>query len=352
LLATNGYLSGQTKFVTHRLKSLFQYLLLLALALLLVWYSLNAIAPAGEQDKWDYLVHTWHLADKGWLMLMAFLAMVSHLLRAERWRMLIEPTGYSTSLHHSFLSLMIGYLVNLVVPRGGEITRCYNLYKLDRCPFDKTFGTVVAERAVDLICFLLILIAAFVVEADKLLSFIYSLPLKPLSGISQWIAGLLVLVLLMITGYVGLRILLGNPKIRMKIFRFWHGFKSGLVTVLRLKNHTLFYIYSLLIWLLYFAMSYTVIMAFSETSHLGWSAILSLFAIGSIAMIIPLPGGTGSYHTLVPAGLTFLYQIPKADAVAFTFVFHAWQTLIMIVGGGLALLSTYLILVSRKSDSA
>lgn len=314
----------------------------------LVWYSLRAISTADDQSKWQYLAHTWSRADKGWLMLMALLAMISHVLRAERWRMLIEPTGHLTSLYHSFLSLMLGYLVNLVVPRGGELTRCYNLYKLDRCPFDKTFGTVVAERAIDLICFVLILLATFAVESDKLLGFIYSLPLKPIAGAGHWLTVLFILSTLVILILIGFWIITRNVKLKEKILHFWLGFKNGLGTVLRLKNHSLFYFYSFLIWALYFAMSYTVIKAFDETHHLGWSAILSVFAIGSIAMIIPLPGGTGSYHTLVPAGLTFLYQIPKADAVAFTFVFHAWQTLIMVVGGFLALLSTYLILQLRE----
>jgi hypothetical protein len=331
-------------------KNLIRFILLAAISVLLVWYSLNAI-PTTEENKWDYLARTWQIADKGWLMLMALLAMISHVLRAERWRMLIEPTGYSTTLHHSFLSLMIGYLVNLAVPRGGEVTRCYNLYKLDRCPFDKAFGTVVAERTIDLICFLLVLVAAVVVESEKLINFFYSLPVKPVDGTGRWVSVITLLSALAILVVVGFWILFRNKKFKHKIFKFWNGFKSGFGTILRLRNHTLFYFYSFLIWVLYFAMSYTVIMAFNETSHLGWSAILSLFAIGSIAMVIPLPGGTGSYHTLVPAGLTFLYQVPKAEAVAFTFVFHAWQTLIMIGGGFLALLSTYLILARRKSNS-
>lgn len=337
--------------MSDRFKTLIQYLLLIAVSVLLVWYSLKSITPAGDQSKWNYLLHTWHLADKGWLMLMALLAMISHVIRAERWRMLIEPTGHSVSLYHSFLSLMIGYLVNLAIPRGGELTRCYNLYKLDRSPFDKTFGTVVAERAIDFVFFALILLAAFVVESDKLLGFIYSLSIEPIAGKSQLLTGLFGLLVLVIVGFVSYWIISRNAKIRTKIFQFWQGFKSGLGTILRLRNHTLFYFYSILIWALYFAMSYAVIMAFEETCHLGWSAILSLFAIGSIAMVIPLPGGTGSYHTLVPAGLVFLYQVPKADAVAFTFVFHGWQTLIMIVGGGLALLFTYIIIHSRKSNS-
>lgn len=283
---------------------------------------------------------------------MALLAMASHVVRAERWRMLVEPTGRTTTLYHSFLALMIGYLVNLVIPRGGEVSRCYNLYKLDHCPMDKTFGTVVAERAIDLLCFVLILIVAFLVESDKLFGFIRSLAAWPVIGPSRFLVFAVLLTVLLAVGFVLYRLVIGNKKLKLKMIRLWRGFKTGLLTVLRLKNHNLFYLHTVLIWLLYFGMSYTVLKAFNETSHLGWGAVLALFAIGSIAMIIPLPGGTGSYHALVPAGLTFLYQVPRADAVAFTFVFHAWQTLLMIVSGCLALLSTYIILVRRKNISA
>jgi uncharacterized membrane protein YbhN (UPF0104 family) len=107
-----------------------------------------------------------------------------------------------------------------------------------------------------------------------------------------------------------------------------------------LKNKGLFIFYSVLIWLLYFGMSYAVLKAFSSTSHLNFSAVFSLFAIGSIAMAAPLPGGMGSYHVLVPQGLFFLYQVPLSDAVAFTFIFHGWQTLIMIFFGAVSLFAT------------
>jgi glycosyltransferase 2 family protein len=124
-----------------------------------------------------------------------------------------------------------------------------------------------------------------------------------------------------------------------------------LLSVFKLEQKGLFIFYSLLIWVLYFVMSYMVILAFPQTEHLGISAVLSLFAIGSIAMAAPLPGGTGSYHVLVPQGLVFLYGIQQADAVAFTFIFHGWQTAIMIVGGAISLVVTSFI-VKKKSAEA
>jgi hypothetical protein len=120
------------------------------------------------------------------------------------------------------------------------------------------------------------------------------------------------------------------------------GFTEGLLSIVKLKGKGLFIFYSLAIWGLYFLMSFCVLKAFPETNQLGFSAVVSLFAIGSMAMAVPLPGGTGSYHTLVPLVLVMLYNLPKADAVTFTFIFHAWQTFIMIVVGVLSLLISYL----------
>lgn len=280
-------------------------------------------------------------------MLMAVIALVSHLLRAERWRMLLVPPGYKTKLNYSFLSLMVGYLVNLVIPRGGEVSRCYNLYKLDKTPVEISFGTVVVERIVDLVCLLILISVSFFVESEKLFAFIETLPLggeQTNSKINILIyigIGLVVLLLAFIW------LVKKNKRLNAFFVKTWYGFKDGLLSVFRLKNKGLFIFYSVTIWLLYFLMSYTVILAFPETRHLGVSAVLSLFAIGSIAMAAPLPGGTGSYHVLVPQGLVFLYHVPQADAVAFTFIFHGWQTAIMIAGGAISLIITS-VLVKRK----
>ena len=126
------------------------------------------------------------------------------------------------------------------------------------------------------------------------------------------------------------------------------GFREGLTSVFRLKKPVAFLSYSVLIWLLYFVMTYTVMKAFPATADLGLSAVMSLFAIGAIAMAAPLPGGAGSYHLLVPQGLVHLYGIAMSDAVAFTVIFHGWQTLIMIIGGAASLIITTALVRKRQ----
>ncbi|MBX2944187.1 MAG: flippase-like domain-containing protein [Cyclobacteriaceae bacterium] len=333
-----------------RIRVFVQYIILLAITVFLVWFSLRAIPVEGDENKWDYILNTLYSANKLWLFLMLVFVMISHALRAERWRMLLHSTGHSTSFYNGFLSLMVGYLVNLVIPRGGEVSRCYNLYRLNKIPVEVSFGTVVLERIVDLILLVVVLVFAFVAEYDKLIGFLETLPWQPVVGKGRVGIIVLVMVILLVMAAMVYWLIKRNNKLRNRLQKVWKGFKAGLTSVAKLENKTLFVGYSVIIWLLYFAMSYAVIKAFNETSHLGLSAVLSLFAIGTIAMAAPLPGGAGSYHVLLPAGLVFLYQVPQANAVAFTFVFHGWQTLILIVAGVISLILTSFRLRSKAKN--
>src|SRR5690606_16299545 len=160
-------------------------------------------------------------------------------------------------------------------------------YKLDKTPVEISFGTVVVERMVDLVCLVILLALAFVVESTRLFAFIETLPI----GAGNASSGLLMIGLgLVVVVALAAWIIRKNQKLRAFIKKTWHGFRDGLLSIFRLKNKGLFVAYSIAIWVLYFVMSYTVILAFPETEHLGVGAVLSLFAIGSIAMAAPLPG--------------------------------------------------------------
>lgn len=327
-----------------RLKALIQYLIILLVTAFLIWYSLSRISVGEGENRWEYILQTWRQADKFWLGVMAVFAILSHILRAMRWKMLIHSAGYRARFLSSFLSLMVGYLVNLAIPRGGEVTRCYNLYKLERTPVDVTFGTVVVERVVDLICLCLLIVLAFSLEWNKLMSFMQTLDFsRPGQGIPFWLP-ITALAILGGIWYLVRR----NQRLREFFRKTWSGIKRGLLSIVAMENKGGFVGYSVLIWVMYFFMSFSVLRAFEPTEHLGFSAVISLFGIGSIAMAAPLPGGTGAYHVLVPQGLSLLYGLVLKDAVALTFVFHGWQTLIMIIGGGISVLVTALITARRN----
>ena len=331
-----------------KLKSILQYLVILGVTILLIYLSLRGLEVGEGENKWEYLTQTWQSANKGWLIVMAILSLVSHLLRAERWRMLLAPVGFNAKLSHSFLALAVGYLINLVIPRGGEISRCYNLYKLDKIPVMESFGTVVVERIVDLLCLILLIAISFAFESQKLLAFIETLPID-VSGGSKFKTVIFLLAGLVLLTLIAYVLVKKSKKLKQLVQKTWDSFKTGVLSVFQLKNKSVFIIYSALIWLLYFCMSYAVLKAFPSTSELGFAAVLSLFAIGAIAMAAPLPGGTGSYHVLVPQGLFFLYKVPLSEAVAFTFIFHGWQTIIFIVLGVISVFLTSFI-VKRNSN--
>lgn len=312
----------------------------------LLWLSLRALSPGEGGNKFDVIWTAWKNSNKGFLLLMSVIGLVSHVIRAERWRMLLEPSGNRVSLGGSFLSVMVGYLVNLAIPRGGEVSRCYNLYKLDGAPVETSFGTVVVERIVDVLCLVAVIVIAFVLEWSSLMEFMQSLGIGTSSSergfkIPWWMfAGMIGAAALLLAAYM----LRKNEKL-VKLFS---GFKEGLLSVFRLEKKWMFIFYSVAIWVLYFFMSYSVIQAFDSTSVLGFSSVLTLFALGAIAMAAPLPGGAGSYHTIVPAGLVMLYSINQQDAITFVFIFHAWQTLNFIVLGLIALIISYFMIRWKK----
>jgi hypothetical protein len=307
----------------------------------LLWLSLRGLETGEGENKFDLIWKAWEGSSKTWLLFMVVVAYISHVMRAERWRMLLSPTGNQVGLGNSFLSLMVGYLVNLAIPRGGEISRCYNLLKLEKTPVEVSFGTVVVERIVDVLSLVLVIALSFVVEWDKLMGFLQSLGIGSSQSTSMQVPGWAYAAL---AGVVIAGIVLYSMRRHPKLLSVIAGFRKGLLSVFQMRNKGLFLVYSVAIWFLYFLMSYCVIMAFDTTRDLGFSAVLTLFALGAIAMAAPLPGGTGSYHTIVPMGLVVLYQLPQAEAIAFVFIFHAWQTITMIVGGVISLVISYLII--------
>lgn len=332
--------------ILKHLKSFIQYGVIFSITGLLLWISLRSIEPDAEQSTSGFLWNTWESSNKFYLLLMFLISMVSHLLRALRWRMLLVPAGYTVSTSSSFLSLMIGYLVNLVIPRGGEVSRSINLWKLEKVPAEISLGTVVTERIIDVICLLLLVIFSFWMEWEKLKAFLD----EKFSGTSisddfSWTWVVIPLVAFSAILIIG-RILRKNQKFRALV----RGFKSGLLTIFKMKNYGVFLFYSLAIWFLYFLTTYWVIKAFDQTANLGFEAVFTVFALGAVAMAAPLPGGTGSYHTLVPLGLVSLYGLTQSNAVALVFIFHALQTLIFIVSGIISLFFSVWLIKSKVTN--
>ncbi len=328
-----------------KIKNMLKYAVMICVTAFLLWLSFDNIQVAEGESKFDFIGNVWGDANKPFLFLSALAAVLSHVVRAERWKLLLNPMGHKTNLKQGFLSVMVGYFINLAIPRGGEVSRCYNLYRLNKTPVEVSLGTVVAERVIDLIFLILLIGISFLIELDNLLFFFKSEEMQKLtgSGSGEFPYMLVVGGLLLIVGvYLIVRYVLAKRKIFALRFiskgkKILKGIKSGITAVFKLEQRILFILYSLIIWLLYYFMMYLVMLAFPETAELGFLAALTIFVIGGIAMAVPLPGGAGSFHILVPLGLVILYGMSQDKAVAFTFIFHGWQTLVIILVGALSL---------------
>ena len=327
------------------LKNILKYAVMICVTAFLLWLSFDNIQVSGDETKLEFIGRVWDDANKPFLFLSALAAILSHVVRAERWKLLLNPMGHKTNLKQGFLSVMVGYFINLAIPRGGEVSRCYNLYRLNKTPVDVSLGTVVAERVIDLFFLILLISISFIIELDNLVYFFQSDEITKLTG--QGGGGfpyMLVIgaVIFIVAIYLIIKSIL--VKRRFLALRFitkgkkiLKGIKSGITAVFKLEQRILFIVYSLVIWLLYYLMMYLVMLAFPETAELGILAALTIFVIGGIAMAVPLPGGAGSFHILVPLGLVILYGMSQDKAVAFTFIFHGWQTSVIIIVGALSL---------------
>ena len=337
-------------------KKVVNYLIIIGVISFLLWFSLSNIKVAEGESKIDFLLNTWSSADKFYLFLSAFFVVLSHFIRGLRWKLLLTSMGYITKTIDNFYSVMIGYFINLVIPRGGEVSRCYNMYKLNDVPTEVSIGSVIAERLIDLLFLIAFICAAFLIEWDNLIYFLGTLDIQDSFNSGNLLLPIVILVVLGILFLVIVKLLINSENekivaIRNKFKGIIEGIKKGFLSVVSLEEKKTFIFYSLTIWVLYYAMTMSVIHAFPETQHLGLTAAVSIFAIGGIAMAIPLPGGAGSYHTLVPLGLVLLYSLEESQAVAFTFIYHGWQTFVIIVFGALSLLISQYKIQKRKNEN-
>ncbi len=312
--------------------SILQYLLFLGLGIFLVWWSLQQI-PA---DKWEEFKNSLKTANY-WLMLPVFFILSgSHVLRSMRWKILMRPMGYSPSLPNVFFAVMIGYLANLAVPRLGEVLKCTLLARYEKIPAEKLIGTILVERAFDVIFLGLVFLLAFIFQYDLIGEFAVELVKNLFQGKSgQFSITKLTIVLLVI----GASILIikkffqyfNHLSIVVAIKKIIRGIWEGLSSIKNLQQKKRFLIYSISIWILYIVGTWVGLLATSGSAHLGLPTAISALAFASIGMIIT-PGGIGAYAF-------FLAKVLEKNGVSFeigfangTLQWFAQFLIILIIG--------------------
>ncbi len=325
-----------------------KYVLFLSLAIALTFFALQSISP-------EDIKKTWEGANKLPILLSGVAVMLSHFFRALRWKLMLNPMGYKFSTWHSYLSILTGYGANILIPRGGELGRCLVLNRLGDVPVKKSLGTVISERVIDLLMLFMMMGLAFIFEFDKLLSIIVDFLAKNDGAEGETDYTKLIILGVIAIGSIIVFIWGATSKqrkvlkLRVKLKAFVLGLLEGLKSVFNLEHNVLFLFYSFLIWFLYYLMAYFVVLAFPETQHLGLEGALMILVLGSIAMAMPTPGGTGSYHVFVPFGLEKLYKIAVPIGVTFATIFHAWQTLVHFVIGGASLILSLVLIANGKN---
>lgn len=273
-----------------------------------------------------------------WIVISLIIGLFSHVSRTIRWGLMIEPISHKPRFIYTFLAVMVGYLMNLAFPRMGEVTRCGVMARYEKVSFSKLLGTVVAERAVDMISLMVLLFIVVISQFGEMLKFLDKNP-EIESKLSSLISSpLLIIILLGIVLAVFIfRKSLKNTLFYKKLNAFLMNLKEGFISIRLIRKKGWFLFHSAAIWILYYLMLYTVFFAFEFTSNLNPIAALTTFVLASFGMVAPVQGGIGAWHFMAIEGLS-LYGIAYENAIIFAFVAHASMTLMIIVLGIISLL--------------
>jgi len=303
------------------LKKIIKTVLPLALGGFLVWYSLSKVSI-------ETLLQYFKNANYWWIALGLFFGVLSHLSRAYRWKFLLEPLGYKPDFGNSTMAVLVAYLVNLTIPRAGEVFRATVMTTYEDIPFEKGFGTIVAERIADLIMMLLIVCITLFFQFD----FIYELLTRNFSP-----AKILILLGGLIIGFlVFIRFVKRATKgIGLKIKNFVTGLIEGAMSILKMKNKWAFIFHTVFIWVMYVAMFWATVPAI-ENFSVPFGAVLVGFIAGGFS-IAATNGGIGLYPVAV-AGAFALFNIAEEPANAFGWIMWTAQTAMIIIFGGLSFL--------------
>lgn len=273
-----------------------------------------------------------------WIVVSVFLGLLSHISRTLRWNLIIEPLGYKPRPLNTFLAVMIGYLMNLALPRMGEISRCGVLSRYEKIPFTKLIGTVVLERLIDVLVLLLLLTVVIITQFGQVAAFLNNNPevKEKLGKIMHSPILPIGIVLLFLIIWLTRHKIKGSGAVK-KLSGLLNQFAEGFKSIRNIQNKGAFIFHSFFIWFLYYLMFYFVFFSFGFTSHLSPLAGLTAFVFGSFGMVAPVQGGMGAWHFMVIEGLA-LYGIDKADGQVFALVAHGTTTIMLIIFGLVSLL--------------
>ena len=289
------------------MKKILRIIIFFAIGIGFIWWFLAKLSS----QEINQLLSSFSKANYYWFFVAILINLLSSLIRAIRWQQLIKPMGYNPKLMPTFLSVMCGYLANLAVPRLGEIVRCGILHKNQKVPFEKAIGTVIIERAVDMLLFLIILLIALSLEFNFIKDYLYT-NFSHIFDFSQ----LKYYLLYAFIGIIAIALVLHlfrkqirQTKIYNKIKGLIIGLLEGIKSILKLKNPLLFIFNSLFIWFLWILGTYVIFLCLPETSNLTFKIAVIATVLSAVGPMVT-PGGIGIFPAIIAETL-LIYGIIK-----------------------------------------
>jgi glycosyltransferase 2 family protein len=272
-----------------------------------------------------------------WIILSIPLGLLSHYIRAIRWRMLINTMNYDAGNLNLFLSVIILYFTNLFIPRGGEIMRCVIISRYENVPIAKLAGTVFIERLSDLFTFVIIFLLLVILQFNFFKTvFAYPGFVWNLSSVqNKWMTILFIIIVISAITYL-LTMLKIFDKIKIRIKRLFIEFIEGFSVVLHLRHRVIFLLYTFLIYFIWLIMLYAIFLAFPPTRELHLLAAVLTYTIGTLAFLLPIQAGIGAWHFLI-INCLFFYGIDKETGMMFALIAYTFTSLIFVILGPIAL---------------
>ncbi|HOK52173.1 MAG TPA: lysylphosphatidylglycerol synthase transmembrane domain-containing protein [Bacteroidales bacterium] len=319
--------------------NILQYLFFSGLGILLLYLAFRSI-------DYQSLLNSLLTTRFDYLLISLAFGLLGMLGRSYRWVLMIEPLGYRVHFISAYHALMIGYTANYAFPRIGEITRCGVLNRTEKIPADALIGTVIAERAWDVIMLGILTVTVILFKLKTFGKFFHEKIAIPLSEKFHWLVsiplyGWLLVIILVVSAILLVlmyRHAIKEYLLRGKIGQFSYGIYQGIKSVLKLKRGLQFIGVTFFIWLVYILMTFFALKAMTPTHSLNFIDAFFIMVVGSYGFVVPVQGGIGTYHAIVALGLS-LYAVSWNDALAYALLSHGSQAISIILLGLLSMLT-------------
>jgi uncharacterized protein (TIRG00374 family) len=331
-----------------RISNIIKLALSIGLGVGLVWWFINQMTPEQREET----LNSFSKANYFWLLMPMIFGFLSNFLRAQRWRLLLRSLGYNPGFLNTFLSVMVMFFANLFIPRLGEVLRCSLLAKYENVPVEKSIGTMVVERVIDLFSIFLLLGFLMLIEYDRLLGYFTEnvINKEEASAANPLLKyGLPVAIILAISGFAAYTVRKhGWTQLKETFLHRMKGLWDGVKSIRYLRNFKQFIVLTITMWVAYFLMIYLGFRALEETAGLGLMAALACLIFGGFAMVAT-PGGIGAYPLTIRAVL-LLYGIAEVTGGALGTMIWGVQTAGVFLGGVISLI--LLALINKQTGAA